>query len=141
MVSSMGGQASRCFSPGSLAVFIGVASPQIFLLVPRGRLGLPCPCERDILSVVCLPLHHLGMFYETATRIASSFWRSGWELHPRIRVLQTPALLLGYQTIKKAGLQTPALSASWRTTRPNLIIHSIYYKFNLFTTLIGGLSR
>ena len=34
-----------------------------------------------------------------ASRSSDEGWRPGWDLHPRIMVLQTIALLLGYQAL------------------------------------------
>jgi hypothetical protein len=41
-------------------------------VVPRGGVEPPCANARHILSVVCLPFHHLGMFFCRAVVRASS---------------------------------------------------------------------
>ena len=48
--------------------------------------------EPRILSPVCLPIPPLG-------RPAKRDLRLGWELNPRVKVLQTSALPLGYRAI------------------------------------------
>jgi hypothetical protein len=52
--------------------------------VPGEGLEPSRACAHKILSLACIPFHHPGKL------------RPGRELHPRITVLQTVALLLGY---------------------------------------------
>ena len=63
------------------------------------------------------PHHSFGIKTTKASVSGGFLWRPGRELHPRIEVLQTPALLLGYQAGKniKGG-------RAWDRTKDLLLI-------------------
>ncbi len=66
--------------------------------------------SQRILSPSCIPFHHSPSEIKAWVGIAPHFsLRPGWELHPRILVLQTNALATWLPGHKSAGLQTLAL--------------------------------
>ena len=79
----------------------------------------------NILSVARIPFRHSGIF---------STLRHGRELHPRIGVLQTPALLLGYRAVYKyLNLLFLFFQLGKQFLYPTgLALNSIFHKNNLW---------